>query len=152
MALHQPYITCNGYVAEYHPKHPRADKRGYVFAHIIKYENSYGTQVTSDLVVHHINGIKTDNRPQNLMLMTRKEHTILHHKGIKRSKATKEKLSIWAKDRLSDPSKHPMYRQLDTEAIKKDLASGLSVTKICEKHGICKYTFYTRIKGYRRKK
>ena len=88
MVLHRPYITNCGYVMEYHPDHPRADKRGYVFAHIVAYENHAGERVPDGYVVHHINGIKTDNSPKNLVMLTREEHTILHHVGKKRSKET----------------------------------------------------------------
>jgi hypothetical protein len=152
MALHQPYITSNGYVVEYHPQHPRADKKGYVFAHIVEYEKHTGARVPEHCVVHHINGIKTDNRPQNLVMMTRKEHVVFHHTGQKRSAETKGKISRWAKERLTDPSNHPRYLPLDIEAIKADRASGLEVKEICRKYGISKYTYYTRITGYRRKK
>ena len=152
MTLRQPYITTKGYVMEYHPDHPRSDKNGYVFAHIVAYENHTGPKVPDGYVVHHANGTKTDNSPQNLVMMTRKEHTIFHHKGRKRSEETKKKLSTWAKERLSDPSKHPKFIPLDTEAIKKDRASGMDVKSICEKYGICQYTYYKRITGYRRKK
>lgn len=152
MALHQPYITIKGYVMEYHPDHPRADKRGYVFGHIVAYENHTGKRVPEGYVVHHINGLKTDNSPQNLEMMSREEHTIFHHKGKKRSAETKKKLSTWAKERLTNPSNHPRYLPLDIEAIKIDRASGLSIKQICQKYGISKYTYYTRITGYRRKK
>lgn len=150
MAFHRPYKTNKGYVMEYHPDHPRADKKGYVFAHIVAYEKHVGTRVPDGYVVHHINGLKSDNSPQNLAMITREEHTILHHIGKKRSKETKAKLSVWAKARLSDPSKHPRFLPLDIEAIKADRTAGLSISEICKKYGISKYTYYTRTTSYRR--
>ncbi len=150
--LHQPYMTTGGYIMEYHPEHPRSDGNGYVFAHIVAYEKHTGTNVPDGYVVHHLNGIKTDNSPQNLVMLTRGDHTVLHHKGKKRGEETKKKLSMWAKDRLTDPSKHPLFKDLDIEAIKKDRASGMEVRDICKKYGISKYTYYKRITGYRRKK
>jgi hypothetical protein len=152
MALHQPHLTGSGYVEEYHPEHHRANKKGYALAHIVVYEKYYNIKVPEGYVVHHINCIKSDNRPENLAMMTREAHTILHHVGKKRSAETKEKLSRWAKERLSDPTNHPLYLELDEEAIKQDRASGLEVKEICRKYGISKYTYYTRITGYRRKK
>lgn len=32
-----------------------------------------------DPVVHHINGDHNDNRPSNLMCLTRRDHVLLHH-------------------------------------------------------------------------
>lgn len=151
MALHQSYMTNQGYIMEYHPDHPRSDGSGYVFAHIVAYEKYTGTSVPVECVIHHINGIKTDNSPQNLVMMTKREHTILHHTGKKRSEDTKHKLSAWAKERLSDPSRHPLFRLLDIESIKKDRTAGMKVMEICKKYGISKYTYYTRVTGYRRK-
>lgn len=152
MAFHRPYMTNKGYVMEYHPDHPRADKKGYVFAHIVAYEKHTGTSVPEGYVVHHINGLKTDNSPRNLTMLRREEHTALHHIGRKRSKETKTKLSVWAKTRLSDPTNHPKFIPLDIEAIKKDRAEGMEVKDICKKYGISKYTYYKRLTGYMRGK
>ena len=41
-------------------------------------EKKLGLRLRKDVIVHHINGIKTDNRFKNLQLMTRKEH-FKHH-------------------------------------------------------------------------
>ena len=39
-----------------------------------------GRELETDEHVHHINGNKTDNRPENLMLLTHSEHSSLHAK------------------------------------------------------------------------
>ena len=152
MAVHKPQMTRKGYVLEYHPEHHRADKGGFVFAHIIAYEKHTGTIVPDGFVVHHINGVKTDNAPENLKMMTTGEHTRLHNKLRRHSEETKSKISAKSKARLSDPSKHPRFLPLDIEAIKADRSSGMEVKQVCKKYGICEYTYYSRIKGYRRKK
>jgi hypothetical protein len=145
-------MTNKGYIVEYHPDHPRSDKRGFVFAHIVAFEKYTGITVPEGYVVHHVNGKKTDNSPQNLVMMTREDHTILHHKGKKRCEETKKKISVRAKSRLSDPSRHPLFIPLDIEAIKRERAEGMGVSRICKKYGISRYTYYTRVMGYRRKK
>lgn len=73
-----------GYNLLYMPDHPRADKHGRVFEHIIVWENYYNEQVTEDYVIHHINEIKDDNRVENLKKMTFGEHTAYHNKKRKR--------------------------------------------------------------------
>jgi hypothetical protein len=78
MALHQPHLTGSGYVEEYHPEHHRANKKGYALAHIVVYEKYYNIKVPEGYVVHHINGIKSDNRPENLLVLGVNEHHKLH--------------------------------------------------------------------------
>lgn len=49
--------------------HPRADRCYRVFEHILVMEKKIGRYLRDKESVHHINGIKDDNRPENLELM-----------------------------------------------------------------------------------
>lgn len=74
-------IKRGNYVAIYIPIHPKCDKNGCVREHRIIMEKKIGRYLHRWEVVHHINGIKNDNRPENLELMTRSEHMRLHKGG-----------------------------------------------------------------------
>lgn len=71
--------TTKGYIIAYNPKHPRADSHGYILEHILVMEKHLGRIVKKKEVVHHVNGIKNDNRIDNLILFpTRGAHTAFH--------------------------------------------------------------------------
>lgn len=70
--------TQNGYVYLLNREHPRSGRFGYVFQHIVVMEAHIGRFLVKGEVVHHKNGIRHDNRLENLALMTRKEHQSMH--------------------------------------------------------------------------
>ena len=69
----------NGYVMIHNPEHPASTKTGYVPEHRLIMENKVGRYLTGVEVVHHINGIRDDNRIENLKwLPSSKEHIREH--------------------------------------------------------------------------
>lgn len=80
-----------GYVLIKKRNHPNCDKQGYVRRSRLVMEESLGRFLRREEVVHHINGIKDDDRIQNLQLFpSDKEHIKFHMKGNKFSKKNKE--------------------------------------------------------------
>lgn len=59
----------------YLPDHPRATTGGgkYVMEHIVVMEEKIGRPLLPGENVHHLNGVKNDNRPENLELWSRSQ-------------------------------------------------------------------------------
>lgn len=70
----------DGYISVYVPDHPNSTKEGYVMKHILIMERNIGRYLRKGECVHHINKIKSDNRIENLKLMTLSEHMSMHMK------------------------------------------------------------------------
>mgnify|MGYP001589666611 FL=1 len=71
-------INSQGYLLVKAPSHPFAENRGYVREHRIVMEKHIGRFLDPSEDIHHINGIKIDNRIENLQIISRKDHTSLH--------------------------------------------------------------------------
>jgi hypothetical protein len=71
----------SGRVMVYAPGHP--DARLFGGTHIYEYRlvaaGKIGRPLTADEIVHHVNGDPSDNRPENLEVMTQAQHILAHH-------------------------------------------------------------------------
>lgn len=77
-------VYINGYPVLYIPDHPRAKSNGYVREHIIIAEQTLGRHLDTEEVVHHINGDKTDNRPENLMVFPNNAEHMRYHWALRK--------------------------------------------------------------------
>lgn len=63
-----------GYTMVWNPTHLRAGTNGYVREHILVWEQIHNKPLPKGWVIHHLNGIKSDNRPENLIALPDKKH------------------------------------------------------------------------------
>jgi len=63
-----------GYVLIYKPDHPFANKRGYIQESRFIMEGILKRYLDKKELVHHINGIRYDNRPENLCVVNNHNH------------------------------------------------------------------------------
>lgn len=68
--------------------HPLADPNGYAYEHLVVWVAAGNQRPTKAEVLHHVNEDKTDNRLENLRLMTRADHNRLHLEKRQRCEKT----------------------------------------------------------------
>lgn len=72
--------TSSGYIKIFMPEHRLADSSGCVLEHRLVWEEYHKACLLPWSEVHHINGIKTDNRIENLEGMSKSQHITLHNR------------------------------------------------------------------------
>lgn len=68
LKYHQDLVDDQGYVSAYAPGHPNANKANRLPKHRLIMSDFLGRPLRANENVHHINGVKTDNRIENLEL------------------------------------------------------------------------------------
>lgn len=75
----------HGYVLVYEPTHPNRSMKGWQYEHRLVAEAALGRLLTSAEAVHHVNGVKNDNDPTNLVVMDGTDHAALSVKDYRDS-------------------------------------------------------------------
>jgi hypothetical protein len=99
------FKNSNGYIWIWKPEHPFAMKcspKGYVLEHRLIMEEKLGRYLKKGEVAHHINGIRNDNRIENLKLTTKGKHIAKHNAERIWKEASILKQKRWAEERERD--------------------------------------------------
>jgi len=129
-------IISLGYISILNPDHPFCDINGRINEERLIMEFYLGRFLIKDEVVHHKNGNRSDNRIENLQVMTRKEHRRFHMLGKKY--ALGNKLTTEQRRKISEAGRNRFFSE-ETRlklsiANKGKIMTDISRKKMSESH------------------
>ena len=80
------YKDHRGYIRVFRPDHPHCNIKRYVYEHRLVYEESRNCCLLPWIVVHHIDGNRSNNIWYNLRSMTNEDHVSMEQKKKKLEK------------------------------------------------------------------
>jgi len=83
----------SGYILKRMVGHPMANDDGYVYEHRLVAATMLGRWLHSDEIVHHKNGDKADNKPENLDILRQREHAVQH--GARGQEIMTKESGVW---------------------------------------------------------
>jgi hypothetical protein len=102
-------------------------KKGWIPEHTLIAEWVAGRKVLPEEVVHHINFIKYDNKPENLIIMSSKEHLRYHQNTVNEQRKNTE---WWDSFR----AKHSEWMKKNNPAERKDITFEI-ILSLCDQYG-----------------
>lgn len=116
-----------GYRWIYTMHNDQGRKKGWIQEHILIAEWVSGKRLESDEVVHHINFIKNDNRPDNLIIMKNNEH-LAYHQGVVNEQ--RKNTDWWEKFK----KQHSEWMKLNNPSERKDITFEV-ILSLCDQYG-----------------
>jgi len=72
----------HGYYEVFRPNHPRTNTKNHIKQHVLVMEEKIGRLLTKKEIVHHINGIRSDDRPENLYLFADNRSHLIYENNL----------------------------------------------------------------------
>lgn len=116
-------------------------KNGWIAEHRLIASWASQRKLSQNEVIHHINFVKSDNRPENLQIMTEEEHKKYHAEILNGKKWDYATNSEWIEN---FKKKHSEFMKQNNPAKRHDITYGL-ILNLCDLYGFNLYDLCRRL-------